>query len=99
MDGRYGRLLLGKFRELELKEITTEGRIFMVQKGSAAARLLRASYELRRSAMLRSGYLTEDEFDRDVEAMENSEFMAPSPILWTAAGRKGNCETCDDLSS
>lgn len=99
VDGRYGRLLLGKFRELELKEITTEGRIFMVQKGSAAARLLRASYELRRSAMLRSGYLTEDEFDRDVEAMENSEFMAPSPILWTAAGRKGNCETCDDLSS
>ena len=97
VDGRYGRLLLGRFRALRLKEIAAEGRIFMVQKGSAAARLLRASYELRRTAMLQAGYLTERQFDRDIESMENSQFMMPSPILWTAAGRKGCCETCDDL--
>lgn len=99
VDGRYGRLLFGRFRALGLKEIGAEGRIFMVQKGSAAARLLRASYELRRTAMLQAGYLTKLEFDRDVESMENPQFMTPSPILWTATGRKGNCETCDDLSS
>lgn len=99
VDGRYGRLLFGRFRALGLREIGAEGRIFMVHKGSAAARLLRASYELRRTAMLQAGYLTELEFDRDVESMENPQFMTPSPILWTATGRKGNCETCDDLSS
>lgn len=93
IDGRYGRLLFGRFRALGLKEIGAEGRIFMVQKGSAAARLLRASYELRRTAMLQAGYLTEDEFDRDIESMENPLFMMPSPILWTATGRKGNSET------
>jgi hypothetical protein len=64
----------------------------MVQKGSAAARLLRASFELRRTAMLQAGYLTEGDFDCDMETMENSQFMMPSPILWTAWGRKGNCE-------
>ena len=56
-------------------------------------------YIQSRTAMLQAGYLTELEFDRDIESMENPQFMMPSPILWTATGRKGNCETCDDLSS
>jgi len=92
VDGRYGRLLFGRFRALGLQQTSAEGRIFMVQKGSAAARLLHASFELRRTAMLHAGYLTEGEFGRDMESMENSQFMTPSPILWTAWGRKGKCE-------
>lgn len=92
LDGRYGRLLFGRFRALGLDEIAAEGRVFMVQKGFPATRLLRASYELRRTAMLQSGYLTQDEFARDLEAMENSRFMMPSPILWTAWGRRRKCE-------
>jgi len=64
----------------------------MVQKGSAAARLLRASYELRRTAMLQAKYLTQGKFDRDMKSMESSKFMMPSPILWTAWGRKGHSE-------
>jgi 2-polyprenyl-3-methyl-5-hydroxy-6-metoxy-1,4-benzoquinol methylase len=90
VDGRYGRLLVGRFRTLGLAEIAAEGHIFMVQKGSAAARLLRASYELRRAAMLQAGYLTQEEFDRDMESMEDSRFLTPSPILWTAWGRRGH---------
>jgi SAM-dependent methyltransferase len=92
VDGRYGRLLFGRFRRLGLEEVASEGRTFMVQKGVGAARLLRASFELRRPAMLQAGYLAEDEFDRDMQSMENSQFIMPSPILWTAWGRKGNCK-------
>ena len=92
VDGRYGRLLFGRFRKLGLEKIAAEGRIFMIQKGVAAAGLLRASYELRRTAMLQAGYLTEAEFNRDMESMETSQFMMPSPILWTTWGRRGNCE-------
>jgi SAM-dependent methyltransferase len=92
VDGRYGRLLFGRFRTLGLEKVASEGRTFMVQKGVGAARLLRASFELRRTAMLQAGYLAEDEFDRDMQSMENSQFMMPSPILWTALGRKGNCK-------
>jgi SAM-dependent methyltransferase len=92
VDGRYGRLLFGRFRDLGLQQASAEGRIFMVQKGSAAARLLRASFQVRRTAMLQAGYLTEREFDCDLKSMENSQFMMPSPILWTAWGRKGNGE-------
>jgi 2-polyprenyl-3-methyl-5-hydroxy-6-metoxy-1,4-benzoquinol methylase len=89
VDGRYGRLLFGRFRALGLAEVAAEGRIFMIQKGSAAARLLRASFELRRVAMQDAVYLTDGEFDQDMEFMENPQFMMPSPILWTAWGRRG----------
>jgi SAM-dependent methyltransferase len=89
VDGRYGRLLFGRFRTLGLAEVAAEGRIFMIQKGSAAARLLRASFDLRRVAMQEAAYLTDSEFDHDMEFMAKSQFMMPSPILWTALGRRG----------
>src|SRR5215470_2652925 len=92
VDGRYGRLLFGRFRALGLEKIAAEGHVFMVQKALAAARLLRASYELRRTAMLQAGYLSEGEFNREMEFIETSQFMMPSPILWTTWGRRGNCE-------
>jgi len=92
VDGRYGRLLFGRFRALGLGEVEAEARIFMIQKESAAARLLRASFELRRVAMQEAAYLTDSEFEHDLEFMENSQFMMPSPILWTARGRKGSCK-------
>jgi hypothetical protein len=63
----------------------------MVQQGSAAAALLRASFELRRTAMIAAGYLTETEFESDIESLDHFHFMMPSPILWTAWGQKTPC--------
>jgi len=88
VNGRYGRLLLARFRALGLDEIEAEGRIVMAQKGSPAAALLRASYELRRTAMINSGYLSEGEFVSDLERMSQPNFMMPSPILWTVWGKR-----------
>lgn len=87
IDQRYGRLLLGCFRALGLTETGTEGRLFMVQAKSAPARLLRASYELRRDSMIAAGYITDAEFDADLARMEDPQFMMPSPVLWSAWGR------------
>jgi 2-polyprenyl-3-methyl-5-hydroxy-6-metoxy-1,4-benzoquinol methylase len=87
VNQRYGRLLVGRFRALGLTETGAEGRIFMVQARSASARLLRASYELRRSSMIAAGYVTEREFDNDLARMDDPQFMIPSPILWSAWGR------------
>ncbi len=91
VDSRYGRLLLGRLRALGLAGTAAEGRIVMVQQGSAAAALLRASYELRRTAMISAGYLSEAEFESDIESLEHLRFMMPSPILWTAWGQKTPC--------
>lgn len=88
VDGRYGRLLMARFRALTLEEIEAEGRMVMVQNGSPAGALLRASYELRRTAMVDAGYVSGVEFDTDLERMAEPGFMMPSPILWTAWGKK-----------
>jgi SAM-dependent methyltransferase len=88
VDGRYGRLLFGRLRGLGLTDLGADGRMSMVQPGSPAATLLRASYELRRSAMIEAGYISEAQFDADLARMETADFMMPSPILWTVWGRR-----------
>ena len=88
VDGRYGRLLFGRLKDLGLTDLGAEGRMSMAQSGSQTATLLRASYELRRTAMIEAGYITDEEFDADIARMEATDFMMPSPILWSAWGRR-----------
>jgi len=83
-----GRLLFEQFRSLGLAELGAEGHLHMVQSDSQIAALLRASYERRRSAMIGAGYLTDDEFDRDLARTAMVDFLMPSPIMWTVWGRR-----------
>ena len=88
VDQRYGRLLYERFRALGLVNLGAEAHISIVQCGSPASALLRASYERRRTAMIDAGYLTAQEFDQDVARMDDADFMMPSPTMWTAWGRR-----------
>jgi ubiquinone/menaquinone biosynthesis C-methylase UbiE len=85
---QYGRLLFGRLREIGLMGLGAEARLVMVQSGSWSARLLRASYERRRRAMIDAGYVTEEEFDADLAHMEAADFVMPSPLMWSAWGRR-----------
>jgi hypothetical protein len=38
--------------------------------------------------MIDASYITEEEFDRDLARMEDADFMMPSPMMWTAWGRR-----------
>ena len=38
--------------------------------------------------MVEAGYVTDDEFLRDLARMEDPDFMMPSPLMWTAWGRR-----------
>jgi hypothetical protein len=89
VDRRCGRLLYGWFRALDLVGLGAEAYMSMVQPQSPIAALLRASFERRRAAMIDAGYLTDEEFDRDLARMQAPDFMMPSPIMWTAWGRRG----------
>jgi len=88
LDRRYGRLLFGRLRGLGLAGVGADARMSMVQAGSSMARLLRASYTLRRRAMIDAGYVTDEEFDADLARMEADDFMMPSPIMWTVWGHR-----------
>lgn len=87
-DLRYGRRLYSRFRSLGLTDLGADGHASMVSAGSPVARLLRASYELRRTAMIERGYITPDEFDADVARMDAPDFMMRSPTMWSVWGRK-----------
>jgi SAM-dependent methyltransferase len=87
-DRHYGRLLFGRFRALGLTEVGAEARMFMMQSGSAGTALLRANYEQLHGALIDSGYVTEPEFQDDLSRLDDSSFMMPSSIMWTAWGRR-----------
>jgi SAM-dependent methyltransferase len=88
VDGRYGRLLFGRFRALGLAGVGADAYMSMVKPASPMATLLRATYERRRDAMIEGGYISDEEFDRDLARMEADDFMMPSPTMWTAWGRR-----------
>lgn len=88
VDRNFGRRLLGRLQEHGLKNVTAEGRAFMWQGGSPGASLLRSNYEQLRGAMIEAGYLTQQEFDKDVSQLQDPTFVIPSPILWTASGQR-----------
>ena len=58
------------------------------QSGSAGVSLMRANFEQLRGALIDGSYITEQEFDHDVAQLDDPDFVVPSPIMWTAWGRR-----------
>lgn len=87
-ERRYGRLLFARMRAQGLDNVNAEARLFMCQCGSPGASLLRANYEQLRAAMIDGGYITEQEFDKDLARLDDPDFMMPSSAMWAAWGRR-----------
>ncbi|WP_433984037.1 methyltransferase domain-containing protein [Tunturiibacter empetritectus] len=88
VDRRFGRRLFGRLRAHGLVDVNAEGRTFMWHSGSSGVSLLRSNYEQLRSTMIDAGYITEADFNQDLAGLDDPGFMMPSPILWTAWGRR-----------
>ena len=87
VDRTYGRRLYGCLRMLGLEDVAAEGRTFMWSAGSAGPLLMRANYEQLRADLVGGGYVTVREFEEDLAALDDPEFLMPSPVLWAAWGR------------
>jgi SAM-dependent methyltransferase len=88
IDRYFGRGLFSRLRALGLVEVGAEGRTFLWPAGSPGSVLMRANYEQLRTGMIAAGYLTQYEFERDVAALDDPDFLMPSPVLWAAWGRR-----------
>lgn len=86
-DRGYGRLLYGKLRAHGLMSVTAEARVFMCPGGSAGTSLVRANLEQLRDALIDGGYISREEFDQDLNRLNQPDFLMPSSVLWTARGR------------
>jgi hypothetical protein len=84
----FGRELAAHLRARGLQSITAEGRMLMSLCGSAGADLIRANLEQLREAILATGMVTPKEFSDDLSRLDHPDFMTPSPIMWSVAGRR-----------
>jgi len=87
LDLRLGRRLAGMLRARGLAGVHSEGRIFMACDGTSFSRFQRLTLDQVREGLLSQGLVTVEELERDLEALETC-FLSPSPVLWSAAGRK-----------
>ena len=88
VDRTFGRRLFSRLRALGLERVASEGRTFMWPAGSPGTAMVRANYSQLRAQMIAAGHLTQVEFDRDIAALDDPDFLMPSPILWAAWGQK-----------
>lgn len=88
VERRFGRLLYGRLRAHGLEEVGAEGRLLMWRGGTSDVSLMRTNFKQLRGALLDGSYVTEQEFDQDLARLEDTEFLTPSPIMWTAWGRR-----------
>jgi SAM-dependent methyltransferase len=88
VDLRYGRLLPARLRALGLLEVDAEGRVPLWRGGAAGGTLLRANFEQLRDAILATGRVSAEGFERDLARLDDEDFMRPSSVMWAAWGRQ-----------
>jgi SAM-dependent methyltransferase len=88
VERRMGRLLFARLKERGLVGVGAEARMSMWRCGSPGVSLMRSNYEQVREAMTKAGYITDRQIDQDIASLDSPAFMMPSPIMWTAWGRR-----------
>jgi SAM-dependent methyltransferase len=85
---RWGRMLFGRLQALGLANVDAQARMSMWHCGSPGAFMMRTNFEQLRGALIDGGYITGQDFDRDIARLDDPDFIAPSPIMWTVWGRR-----------
>jgi SAM-dependent methyltransferase len=85
---RFGRLLYGRLRAHGFVEVGAEGRLSMWRGGSSDVSLMRTNFRQLRGPLLDSVYIADQDLAQDLAHLDDPDFMAPSPIMWTAWGRR-----------
>ena len=84
---RYGRWLPRQLRSLGLVNVGAEASTSMWQGDSPGTRLYKLAFEELADPILRSGLISEAEFETDMRRLEELDFLMPSPMMWTAWGQ------------
>jgi ubiquinone/menaquinone biosynthesis C-methylase UbiE len=89
---RFGRLLYERLRSLGLAEVGANARLSMGAGGSVAAHYQRFNYFRFRDAMIEGGHVSAEDFDRDLEHLDDPDRLILTPTLWSAWGRRPQAE-------
>ena len=84
---RYGRWLPRQLRSLGLVNVGAEASASVWQGDSPGTRLYKLAFEELADPILRSGLISEAEFETDMRRLDELDFLMPSPMMWTAWGQ------------
>ena len=84
---RYGRWLSRQLRQLGLRNVGAEASVSIWEGDSPGTRLYKLSFEELADSILRSGLISEAEFETDLRRLDEWDFVMPSPMMWTAWGQ------------
>ena len=87
VDMQCGRRLPGVMRTHGLGSIGGHGRISLWTGGSAGAHLMRSNYVGLRKRMIEEELIAAVDFDADLARLNDPEFLAVSPAMWSVWGR------------
>jgi len=90
VDARFGRTLYGRFRALGLAQVSAEGRVLMFDRGNGGADLMRVNFEQVGEQLVTAGFIDREQLRADIDLLGSEAYVAPSPVMWTVAGRKGD---------
>jgi len=90
VDARFGRSLYGRFRALGLAQIGAEGRVLMFDRDNGGAALMRVNFEQVGDQLVAAGFISAEQLRADIARLDTADYVAPSPVMWTVVGRKGD---------
>jgi SAM-dependent methyltransferase len=88
VDHELGRRLPARLRALGLADVGNEGRVWVMEGGSAGARWFRLSLAHLRPRLVGPGMLSDAEVDRMLELFDDPNWSAYSPVILAAWGRR-----------
>jgi SAM-dependent methyltransferase len=83
-----GRRLYGEYRTLGLDQIGVEGRVFMIQGGSAGAEVWRLTAEQVRDRLVAEGYISAADMQQLLELLSDPDFAWMEGAVVAAWGQK-----------
>lgn len=87
VEMRYGRRLAQQLRERGLANVGAEGSISIWHGDSPGTNMFKLSFEELADSILRSGLVSEAEFEADLKRLGQHDFQMLSPMIWTAWGQ------------
>jgi len=88
VDLHCGRFLAHELKANGLVQVGVEATVSLWGGKSTGTTLMKLNFEEMREPMVRSGLISPEEFDADLKRIDEQDFLMPSPMMWTAWGRK-----------
>jgi SAM-dependent methyltransferase len=88
VDLHCGRLLAHELKASGLVQVGVEATVSLWGGKSTGTNLMKLHFEEMREPMVSSGVITQEQYEADLKRIDEHDFLMPSPMMWTAWGRK-----------